>query len=119
EGWFRWFSFVVATIVQVFAGAGFYRGAWKQLKVGSSSMDTLVTLGSTTAYAYSVWALFTGMATHLYFMEAASIITLISVGHWLEARMSSKASSSLKALMNLAPAKARRRLADGAVEEVP
>jgi len=118
ETWFRWFSFVLATIVQIVAGAGFYRGAWKQLKVGSSSMDTLVALGSTTAYAYSAWALFSGAGTHLYFMEAASIITLISTGHWLEARMSSKASTSLKALLNLAPATARRRAENGAIEEI-
>ncbi len=119
DNWFRWFSFGMATLVQIFAGAGFYRGAWNQLKVGSSSMDTLVALGSTTAYAYSTWALLTGADVHLYFMEAASIITLISTGHWLEARMSSKASSSLKALLHLAPSTARRRAADGRVEEIP
>ena len=49
-------------------------------------MDTLVALGSTTAFAYSTWALFAGAPTHLYFMEAAGILTLISLGHWLEAR---------------------------------
>jgi P-type Cu+ transporter len=118
QPWFRWASFVVATIVQVFAGAGFYRGAWNQLKVRSSSMDTLVALGSTTAYGYSVWALFTGASGHLYFMEAASIITLISVGHWMEARMSTKASAALKDLLHLAPAKARRRNPDGTLTEV-
>lgn len=119
QPWFRWFSFAAATLVQVFAGAGFYRGAWNQLKVGSSSMDTLVALGSTTAYGYSVWALFSGANGHLYFMEAASIITLISVGHWLEARMSAKASAGLKTLLHLAPAKARRRNPDGSIAEVP
>src|SRR5437588_7024670 len=51
--WFQGFSFVVATVVQVFAGAPFFRGAWRQLKVGSSNMDTLVALGSTTAFVYS------------------------------------------------------------------
>jgi len=106
--WFRWFSFVLASIVQIFAGAQFYRGAWNQLKVRSSNMDTLVALGSTTAYAFSVWALFTGYQTHLYFMEAASIITLISVGHWIESRVSVRASDALRALLNLAPQTARR-----------
>src|SRR3954453_10262159 len=66
--WFQWFSFVLASIVQIFAGAQFYRGAWNQLKIRSSNMDTLVALGSTTAFAFSVWALFTGYKTHLYFM---------------------------------------------------
>ena len=106
--WFRWFSFVLAGIVQVFAGAQFYRGAWNQLKIRSSNMDTLVALGSTTAFGYSVWALFSGYGGHVYFMEAASIITLISVGHWIESRVSVRASDALRKLMDLAPQTARR-----------
>lgn len=106
--WFQWFSFALAGVVQVFAGAQFYRGAWNQLKIRSSNMDTLVALGSTTAFGYSVWALFSGHGGHLYFMEAASIITLISVGHWIESRVSVRASDALRQLMNLAPQKARR-----------
>jgi len=106
--WFQWTSFVLASVVQVYAGAQFYRGAWRQLKVGSSNMDTLVALGSTTAFAYSTWALFAGRGGHLYFMEAASIITLISIGHWVEARVSTKASQALTSLLQLAPQTARR-----------
>src|SRR5262249_4907301 len=75
--WFHWVSFALAGIVQVFAGAQFYRGTWQQLKVGSSNMDTLVALGSTTAFGYSLWALLAGQTGHLYFMEAAAIITLV------------------------------------------
>ena len=108
EHWFAWASFVLAGVVQVFAGAPFYRGAWRQLKVGSSNMDTLVALGSTTAFGYSAWALLSGRGEHLYFMEAAAIITLVSVGHWIEARVSARASSALKNLMQLAPQTARR-----------
>lgn len=117
--WFRWFSFVLASIVQVFAGAQFYRGAWNQLKVRSSNMDTLVALGSTTAFGYSVWALFTSYRGHVYFMEAASIITLISVGHWVESRVSVRASDALKELLNLAPQIARRKNPDGSETEAP
>jgi Cu+-exporting ATPase len=117
--WFAWFSFMLASTVQIFAGAKFYRGAWAQLKVGGSNMDTLVALGSTTAFGYSAWALLSGMGLrpeasapqaggHLYFMEAAAIITLISTGHWLEARVSDRASGALKSLLNLAPQTARR-----------
>jgi P-type Cu+ transporter len=106
--WFRWLSFAVASVVQVFAGAQFYRGAWQQLKVGSSNMDTLVALGSTTAFGYSVWALLSGQGGHLYFMEAAAIITLVSVGHWIESRVSVRASSALRQLLNLAPHTALR-----------
>jgi Cu+-exporting ATPase len=107
-GWFVWTSFALAGVVQVYCGAEFYRGAWRQLKVGSSNMDTLVALGSTTAFGYSVWALVSGSGHHLYFMEAAAIITLISIGHWIEARVSARASDALKALMQLAPTTARR-----------
>lgn len=106
--WFRWFSLGVAGVVQIIAGAPFYRGAWRQLRVGSSNMDTLVALGSTTAFGYSLWALLRGTGGHLYFMEAAAIIALISVGHWVEARVSTRASSALQALLQLAPATARR-----------
>ena len=117
--WFRWFAFGLAGVVQVFAGARFYLGAWRQFKARSSSMDTLVALGSTTAFGYSTWALLSGYGGHLYFMEAAAIITLISVGHWLESLVSVRASSALRKLLNLAPAMARRRLPDGSEAEVP
>ena len=117
--WFQWCSFALAGAVQILAGARFYRGAWGQLKAGRSNMDTLVSLGSTTAFAYSTWALLRGPGGHVYFMEAAAIITLISLGHWLESRASARASSALRQLLNLAPARARRRNADGAEIEVP
>jgi P-type Cu+ transporter len=117
QRWFQWLAFALATIVQFVCGARFYRGAWLQLKARSSNMDTLVALGSTTAYAYSIWALF--QHTHVYFMEAAAIITLISAGHWLESRMTARAASSMKKLLGLAPAQARRRIPSGTEELVP
>jgi Cu+-exporting ATPase len=108
EPWFQWLSFALAGAVQIFAGGKFYRGAWNQLKIGNSNMDTLVALGSTTAFGYSAWALLGGVGGHVYFMEAAAIITLISFGHWLEARVSARASGALEKLLNLAPQTARR-----------
>jgi Cu+-exporting ATPase len=119
DKWFQWFSFVLAGLVQVLAGAKFYRGAWNQLKVGSSNMDALVALGSSTAFAFSTWGLLSGYTGHLYFMEAASIITLISLGHWVESRVSLRASGSLRKLLDLSPMTARRRLPDGSEGEVP
>lgn len=116
---FQWLSFGLAGVVQVYAGADFYRGAWRQLKVLESNMDTLVVLGSTTAFVYSAWALLTGQGGHLYFMEAAAIITLISTGHWVESRVSARASSALRRLLELAPAVARRRSGDGRFVETP
>lgn len=117
--WFQWLAFALALPVQIFCGARFYRGAWNQLKVGESSMDTLVALGSTTAFGYSLWGLFSGAGGHLYFMEAAAIITLISIGHWMEERMSQKAEGSLRLLLNLAPPVARQLTPEGVETEVP
>jgi len=108
ERWFGWVAFVLAGAVQGLAGARFYQGAWRQLRAGRSNMDTLVALGSTTAFGYSAWALLSGRGGHLYFLEAAAIITLISLGHWLEARVSARAASALHTLLQLAPQTARR-----------
>jgi Cu+-exporting ATPase len=117
--WFHWLAFALALPVQIFCGARFYLGAWRQLKAGDANMDTLVALGSSTAFGYSAWALFSGAPGHLYFMESAAIITLISVGHWIEARTSARAEGSLKALLRLAPAMARRQNTDGTEAMVP
>ena len=117
--WFHWLAFALALPVQILCGARFYRGAWQQLKAGASNMDTLVSLGSTAAFGYSVWALFSGAGGHLYFMESCAIITLISVGHWMEARATSLADKSLRALFQLAPPSAARRNPDGTESQVP
>jgi len=119
ERWWHWTGFALALPTQVFCGGRFYRGAWRLLKAGGANMDTLVALGSTTAFAYSVFGLFAGWHTHLYFMEAASIITVVSAGHWMESLASAKAASALRALLSLAPHTARKLDAAGAESEVP
>ena len=119
ERWFAWVSLCLALLVQSVCGARFYRGAWRQLKAGQSNMDTLVSLGSTTAFVYSLWAFFSGHGEHLFFVEATAIITLISAGHWMEERMSRKAEGALRALLTLAPPTARRVNADGSESEIP
>src|ERR1051325_3738938 len=118
ERWYQWTAFALALPVQIFCGARFYRGAWNQLKTRSSNMDTLVALGSTTAFGYSLWALLAGWHGHTYFMEAAAIITLISLGHWMEAIVGARTARSLRALLNLAPERARKLDAHGHETEV-
>ncbi|MEI7729454.1 MAG: heavy metal translocating P-type ATPase [Verrucomicrobiota bacterium] len=108
QRWFHWLAFALALPVQLVCGARFYQGAWRQLKAGHSNMDTLVSLGSTVAFAYSVWGLVQGGTPHLFFLESAAIITLISIGHWIEARASAKVASALEAMLHLTPATARR-----------
>jgi Cu+-exporting ATPase len=117
--WFHWLAFALVLPVQILCGARFYKGAWQQLKSGRSNMDTLVALGSTAAFGYSVCELFSGAGGHLYFMEASAIITLISIGHWVEARASNRAEKSMRALFRLAPATARRLQADETEIEAP
>lgn len=116
-GW-GWVGLILATPVQFWCGARFYRGAWNQLRRGSANMDTLVSLGSTAAYVFSVWRVVSGEGGHVYFMEASAIITLISVGHWLEAVATDRATGAIRALMALVPPTARRRRGDGSEELV-
>lgn len=104
--WFQWVTFVLALPVQAFAGARFYVGAWRQIQAGRSSMDTLVALGSSTAFAYSLIGLVLGKIGHTFFMEAAAIITFISLGHWLEGRATAQATRALRALLELTPPQA-------------
>jgi len=120
HGWFGWASFAVTLPVQAICGWRFYKGAWQQMRVGQANMDTLVALGSTAAFALSVYGLlFPGRVHHLYFSEAAMILGLISLGHYLEARASERAAGALEKLMQLAPQTARRLRQDGTEETVP
>ncbi|MCD6337976.1 MAG: HAD-IC family P-type ATPase, partial [Verrucomicrobia bacterium] len=117
--WFGWVALLLTAPVQALCGSRFYQGAWRQLRAGRLNMDALVSLGSTAAFGYSLWALLFLPGAPLYFMEAAGILTLISLGHWLEARMSEKAGSALRDLLDLTPQQARRLNAQGKAEPVP
>ena len=119
ESWFQHSAFILSGIVQIICGARFYAGAWRQLKRGSSNMDTLVSLGSTTAFAFSTWGLLTGWNGHLYFMESAAIISLVSLGHYIESRVSSHAEGALNSLLKLTPETALKRDIDGTEHSVP
>ncbi|MGF6227297.1 Cu+-exporting ATPase [Inquilinus ginsengisoli] len=110
---------VLATPVQVWAGARFYRGAWASLRHRSPGMDVLVALGTSAAWGYSAVqvALHGSMAMgHLYFEAAAVVITLVLLGKRLEARAKRGAGAALRALMALRPETARVLTADGPVE---
>jgi Cu+-exporting ATPase len=117
--WFKWFGFACAAPVLMVCGRRFFVGAWRQLQSGQSNMDTLVSLGSSVAFGFSAWGLLAGWPGHLYFMEASAIITLISLGHWMEALAGDRAASSLRALMHLAPLTARRLSASSVEADVP
>lgn len=118
--WYGWLAFILTLPVQIVVGQSFYKNAWAQVRAGQSSMDTLVALGSTAAFGLSVYGLLKpGAIMHLHFSEAAAILTVISLGHHMEARLSEHAGDALRALLHLAPAKASRIQDNGIEEDVP
>ena len=98
-------QFLLATPVQFWLGARFYRAGWKALVAGSGNMDLLVALGTSAAYGLSLflwWREPQGMP-HLYFESAAVVITLVLLGKWLEARAKRRTLDALTALRALRP----------------
>jgi len=117
---FGLYLFLLALPVQIISGSSFYLGAYRQIRSGRLDMDTLVSLGSSSAFLLSTLGLlFPGIIEHYYFDEAAAIITLVSAGHWLEARVSSKANRTLKKLLELAPPYANLLLDNNVEKKVP
>ena len=98
-----WLQWLLATPVQFWAGARFYRGAWSSLKNGSSNMDTLVALGTSAAYFLSCAIVLFSLHQPVYFEASATLITLVLFGKLLEARAKGKASAALEALFKLQP----------------
>jgi Cu+-exporting ATPase len=94
---------LLATTVQFIPGWRFYRGSLLALRAKSANMDVLVALGTTAAWAYSVWALSVGDTHHLYFEASASVITLVLLGKWLETRAKQRTGAALSALLALQP----------------
>lgn len=116
-----WTEFVLAAVVQVAAGARFYRGAVKALRGGSANMDVLVSIGTTAAFLYSAVLVVTKghhAAGHLYFEASATVLTLVLAGKLLEARAKAGTTAAVRALMALRPDVATR-LTDGGEEQVP
>ncbi len=101
-----WLELLLATPVQFWIGARFYRGAWLAIKNRSANMDVLVATGTSAAYFYSLYLLLNlGVAAsgQLYFEASAIIITLISLGKLLEARARRSTQSVIRELMALRP----------------
>lgn len=113
-------NLLLATAVQFSAGLIFYRGAWSALKNRSTNMDTLVALGTSAAYFYSLAAYFGLLGPHreVFFETSAMLITFIRLGKYLEARARGKASDALKKLFHLQADKARLVTENGE-KEVP
>jgi Cu+-exporting ATPase len=125
-----WLQLVLAAPVVLWAGWPFFERGWASIVNRSLNMFTLIALGTGTAYVYSVVGtvapgLFpASFRTHggevgLYFEAAAVITVLVLLGQVLELRARSQTSSAIRALLGLAPPKARRLRDDGTEEDVP
>ncbi|HYO10923.1 MAG TPA: heavy metal translocating P-type ATPase [Tepidisphaeraceae bacterium] len=115
--WMTWLALASSTVAITYVGSAFYRSAWRALVRRTSNMDTLIAMGASVAYGYSLVAFAGWLAgawsqlPDLYFMESAGLLALISLGHWLEARARDSAGGAIRELLNLAPPTARRLVA--------
>ncbi len=117
--------------VQFIIGAGFYKGMWSSLRMKTFNMDSLIAIGTSTAFFYSLWQLinyfvqtgsFIGQGgekiPELYFETAAFLITFVVLGKWLEAKTKGRTSDAIKKLMGL-QAKTARVIRNGVTEDLP
>jgi Cu+-exporting ATPase len=117
--WVGWCMFALASILQIYLGGPYIRGAWQRLLLWSSSMDTLIAIGTLTAFFYSTVHLFLGNLHQAhFFMDAGIILTLITLGTFLEVRSRGTAGEAIERLLDLAPATARL-IRDGEEVVVP
>ena len=94
--------FALAAVLQVYLGGPYLVGAWERLKQRSANMDTLIALGTTTAFGYSLARLLAGHAHDAHsFMDAGIILTLITLGKFLEARSKGTAAAAIERLLDL------------------
>jgi copper chaperone CopZ len=126
--WVPWIMMLGGLLVLVVAGGGFYASAYTAARRGGTNMDTLISIGATTAF---VWSLIVFIAQRtlpdpaawlplpLYFAESAALLGIISLGHFLEAKASARASTAVRDLLELQPEVAERVDASGATTEVP
>lgn len=124
-------SLILATFVQFSVGLRFYKGMWSSLKMRTFNMDSLIAIGTSTAYVYSVtnfiiyvmtknsWLGLGGLKIpDLYFETAAFLITFVILGKWLEAKAKGRTSDAIKKLMGL-QAKTARVIRNGATLDIP
>ena len=122
-------AFILSSIVYLFAGMEFHRGAWQAILAGRANMDVLVHMGTTTAMIWSSLVVFApfldflpsifSSTSHVYFDGAAFIISFILLGNWLEANAKLRATDAVFSLMDIKPKTGLVVNTDGSVSEVP
>lgn len=110
-----WIEFVLSGIVIFWFGRQFHVGMLRRARRFTADMDALVSIGTLTAFAYSVWSVATG-GKAMYFEVGSTVTTLILLGRYLETKNRSQTSSAVAKLMGLAAKEARR--INGGVEEM-
>ena len=120
----NWLALLPATIVQAWAGRRFYRAAWRAARHRSANMDTLVAVGTSAAWLYSVVVTLVPDAIHeaglhpeTYFDSSTIIIGLVLLGRWLEHRAKTSTTGAIRRLVGL-QATTARRVMDGREEDV-
>ncbi len=112
-----WLMIALTVPVWAVVGAHFHRGALAALRQRTATMDTLVSLGSTAALAYSIYATIAGQPS--YYETASAIVTLVFAGKYLESLAKGRSNRAIRALLDLRPVVARRMEEDGSTREVP
>jgi Cu+-exporting ATPase len=110
-GW-EWLALVLSTVVVFYCGIGFHRAALRNARHGAATMDTLISLGTLSAWLWSTVVLVGGVATDTYFEVGAAVTTLILLGRYFEARANGRSSEAIRKLLELG-AKEARLLRDG------
>lgn len=110
-------SLVLATPIQFIIGASFYKSAFSALKMKSFNMDSLVAIGTSVAYIYSLINLILG-SSDLYFETSAFLITFVVLGKFLESKAKGRTKEAIKKLMGLQP-KTARVLINGKAKDIP
>lgn len=114
---------IATTWVIFFSGGQFFTNAWRAIRHGGTNMDTLIAVGSASAWAYSVVALAIygpgGANDHIYFETGAVIVTFVLTGRYLEVRSRTQMTAAVTRLLNLAPKLATLVLPNGETASVP
>jgi Cu+-exporting ATPase len=101
DGW-EWVAAALATPSVLWCGWSFHRSAWAGLRHGSTTMDTLVSMGTLTAWLWSMAVLLLGAADrHVYFESATVIVALVLLGKWIEVRSTRRSGDAIRALAQL------------------
>ncbi len=122
--WLSWLMLIASTIAMLCVGTGFIASAVSAAKRRQTNMDTLVSIGASAAYGFSLFIFVSQQlgyeASHeVYFTEAAALLAVISLGHWIEASSTAKAGSSIRELLNMQPDVVELRLDDGTTTQIP